>query len=360
VIVDERLRDVKVILVFRIGSLGDTAVALPALREIRRRHARSRIVLLTNTPVDGGTRAPSAIDVLAGTGLIDHYIEYPHGSRSPGDLFGVIRQIRAAGPGLCFFLLSSRSRVQTLRDRIFFRLCGIRKIVGIRQSEVWHRPPQKGEVLWESEAKRALRAAGVEGRGLSQEEFSLVLSADEEETAEKALLTAGVAQPFIVISVGARLPVKDWGEQRWSQCLQSLGGDVKEHALVAVGSKMDADRSRRIMAYWPWKTANFCGQLTSRQSAAVIRRARLFVGHDSGPMHLASAVGTPLVAVFSAREMPGIWFPFGQEANAIYKDVPCRGCRLEVCIHNKQRCVTEIQPGDVAKRAADLLSQSAT
>jgi ADP-heptose:LPS heptosyltransferase len=72
-------------------------------------------------------------------------------------------------------------------------------------------------------------------------------------------------------------------------------------------------------------------------------------------MHLASAVGTPTVAVFSARNLPGIWFPFGQKENIFYNNVSCRGCGLEVCVKYQQRCIAEIAPLKVATRAFNVL-----
>jgi len=53
--------------------------------------------------------------------------------------------------------------------------------------------------------------------------------------------------------------------------------------------------------------------------------------------------------------MPGLWFPIGQEGNVFYRNVPCRDCRLDVCTVNAKRCLTEIDPAEVAQRAAHLL-----
>ena len=67
------------ILIFSIGSLGDTLVALPAYHLIRERYPDSRIVLLTNSPVDGGVKAAPSHQILLGSGLVDDYLEYQIG-----------------------------------------------------------------------------------------------------------------------------------------------------------------------------------------------------------------------------------------------------------------------------------------
>ena len=94
---------------------------------------------------------------------------------------------------------------------------------------------------------------------------------------------------------------------------------------------------------------NLCGETSARVSAAVLERARLFVGHDSGPMHLAAAVGTPCVAVFSSRHLPGVWFPWGSRNRVIYTDVPCRGCNLDVCVRYAKKCIASISVDEVMR-----------
>jgi ADP-heptose:LPS heptosyltransferase len=342
-------------LVFRIGSLGDAVISLPALREIRRRHPTAAIVLLTNSPVDGGLKAASSTQILAGTDLIDDYIEYPHGSLSPAKLLSVIRQIRMRRPVRCYFLMPNRTHAQALRDRVFFRLAGIRSILGLDPNRLGSRPPMDSDGLWESESKRLLRAIGAERHVIEADDFLLALSPSERNHSAEILEAAGIEERFAVMSIGTKRPVNDWGDIRWSQCLRELGATAPDCALIAVGAKSESERSRLLLQSWPGRTLNLCGELSPRQSAAVIARASLFLGHDSGPMHLASAVGTRIVAIFSARNHPGIWFPYAQESHVFYRAVSCRGCELDDCVEKQKHCITQIDPSDVAQRAAALL-----
>jgi heptosyltransferase-3 len=73
----------------------------------------------------------------------------------------------------------------------------------------------------------------------------------------------------------------------------------------------------------------------------------VFIGHDSGPMHLASAVGTPCAAIFSARNLPGQWFPARPGHNVIYHKTDCFGCMLETCIAERKRCIMSITVDEV-------------
>jgi ADP-heptose:LPS heptosyltransferase len=91
-----------------------------------------------------------------------------------------------------------------------------------------------------------------------------------------------------------------------------------EVALVFFGSEDEFYRSDRVAAVWPGRTLNLCGKLSPRESAAVMRRAALFIGHDSGPMHLASAVGTSCVVMFGDHNPPRKWHPFGKHHRLIH------------------------------------------
>jgi ADP-heptose:LPS heptosyltransferase len=74
-------------------------------------------------------------------------------------------------------------------------------------------------------------------------------------------------------------------------------------------------------------------------SAAILEQCRFFVGHDSGPMHLASCVGIPCVAIFAARSKPRQWFPRGNKNRILYHHTDCAGCGLDVCIDQKKKCI---------------------
>jgi ADP-heptose:LPS heptosyltransferase len=73
----------------------------------------------------------------------------------------------------------------------------------------------------------------------------------------------------------------------------------------------------------------------------------MFVGHDSGPMHLAAAVGIPLVAIYSARALPRMWYPRGHKYQIIRHKTDCEDCKLEICIEQKKKCILSITVDEV-------------
>jgi len=330
------------ILIFRVGSLGDTLVALPAFHLIRQQYPTSRIVLLTNTPVKGMVKVAPSHQILMGSGLVDDYIAYPHKPAGIRDLVKLARAIRELQPSATFYLMDYlRNRKQRLRDAVFFAAAGIWRVRGLwpgRDGNV-HLPVKGNAPEWrESEASRLLRSIGFDPKVLGRDLFSLRIQSHERESAASLLRDYGMlSKPFIALSVGAKVPAKDWGQDRWLEFLALLGQARGGFHLLLFGSADERERCQQLLEAWPNGGINLCGQLSPRQSAAVLERAAVFVGHDSGPMHLANSVGVPCVSIFAAREKPGIWFPYGNEEHVFYNHIRA------------------IRPCDVAERVQALL-----
>jgi heptosyltransferase-3 len=308
------------ILVYRLGSLGDTVVALPCFRLIRQRHPEAAIIVLTNVPVSGKAAALEA--VLENTGLIDGVIPYPVGLRDPKQLAALRGRIAREKFDLVISLTAARGWPASLRDYLFFRACGIPKIIGIP----WRRRDLAcvaRDGVYENEADRLLRRVAALSDGDSTtggDPTRLDLGLTEAERADAAFLLEKVAirPPFIVASVGTKSPVNDWGMENWRRLLTELGRDFPNHGLILLGAPDEAARSDDLARAWTGPHANLCGQTSPRLSAALLEKARLFIGHDSGPMHLAAAAGTPIVAIFSALNPPGQWFPRGPRTTVLY------------------------------------------
>jgi heptosyltransferase-3 len=304
------------ILIYRLGSLGDTVVALPCFRRIRAAWPQARITVLTNVPVSG--KAAPLEAVLENTGLIDAVIPYPVGLRDPKQLADLRRRLAREKFDLAISLTAARGFAASIRDYLFFRACGIPKIIGIpwRQRDL---ACEARDGVYENEGVRLLRrVASLSAGGASNDLPDLGLTALERSDATNLLRRVAIEPPFIAASVGTKSPLKDWGVENWRRLLTELGRDFPDHGLVLLGSPDEAARSDDLAAAWPGPRANLCGQTSPRQSAAILVQARLFVGHDSGPMHLAAAADTPTIGIFSAQSRPGQWFPRGPHTTVLY------------------------------------------
>lgn len=308
------------VLIYRLGSLGDTVVSLPCLHLVARAFPRAERRLLTNQPVNGKA-APVEL-VLGESGLAGGApIRYPAGARDPMALFRLRREIRAFDPELLVYMTESRGVAVALRDIAFFRTCGVRRVVGapLTQDLATHRYSPRRK-LWEHEAERLARCLAPLGDAAleKRESWDLRFTATERRHADAAMAGWDGAASFAVFSIGTKWPENDWGDARWSTVLSAFSAAAPKLGLVLTGSADEAERSSALATHWRGPALNLCGRLPPRESALVIARARMFLGHDSGPMHLAASVQTPTVAVFSRRNKPGIWFPYGRGHRPLY------------------------------------------
>ena len=308
---------VKTVIIFRIGSLGDTVVALPCFHRIARSFPNWRRIVVTDVPVS--QKATSVEGILAKSGLIDGVIYFPPPPRKIRDFLRLWKEIRTIGPGALIYI-ADRDFTRTLRDICFFKLCGIGQVIGAPLSRDLRLPrvdPRTGYI--EREAARLARclaplgAIDLNDPGL----WDLCLQPDEITIADSSLAPLG-GKDFIAVNIGGKVRSKNWGNENWTTLFRLVAAEFSSLALIFVGSADEYDRSAELAAVWPGQTLNLCGALGPRESAAALKRALLFVGHDSGPIHLAAASGVRCVGIFGNFNRPKSWHPMGRGHRIIH------------------------------------------
>jgi ADP-heptose:LPS heptosyltransferase len=341
------------ILIYRLGSLGDTVVALPALHLVRRVFPEARLSLLTNKPV---ASKAAAMENVLGPDFFAHVMNYPVGTRNPAKLLVVAKRIRAGNFDALVNLAAARGRWNALRDQLFFRLCGVRSTFGFPQVQsdfkVSLRPDSQ---LYESESFRLLKRLRVLGEASLDDPASWDLSLKQEELQKVEALITCPSEQVLVVCFGTKAQANDWEEENWTKLLEKLRSRLPAWRLFTIGSADEAALAARCSASWGEDFTNMCGQLAPRESAGLLQKAKLFLGHDSGPMHLASAVGTPCVAIFSGRNPPGQWFPVRSGHRCLYHKTACFGCGLMTCIVEKKRCILSITVDEVFEAVTESL-----
>ncbi len=337
----------KRVLIYRLGSLGDTVVALPALHLVERTFPAARRLMLTNIPVH--SKAPAAAAVLEGSRLVDGYIHYPVHTRSVRELARVWWQIFRFRPQVVIYLMPARGRLSLERDTWFFRLGGAHHMVGLPVGDLAEPSFDPKSGTWEHEASRLLRCLRSLGEADVDDPagWDLRLIPEEDRKAQELMARFG-GRPFIACGPGTKMQAKDWGPENWRALLASLTAKLPNHGLILVGAKEDAAVSEYSCAQWTGPVANLCGLLTPRETAAVLKPAELFLGPDSGPMHLAAAYGVPCAIVYASRSRRGHWFPTGTGHEVVYHTLACSLCNLEVCIEKQRECITSISIAEMA------------
>jgi ADP-heptose:LPS heptosyltransferase len=348
----------KGVLVYRLGSLGDTIIALPAFHAVRRAFPERRIVLLTNRPV---SEKAAAVESILGRGyFFDEVLDYPVGTRNPSVLAGLLGALRDANLEVAVNLAAFRSVFSMRRDKFFLRMAGVRHFYGFDLGPRDRRAcaaSAGGEVEWEAAriARRAAKLALVDLDDPSN--WDLRLEDAEVEVAKALLKPLPSDQPVMAFGVGTKMQAKHWGTGKWRELSARLAAKLPSWRAVFVGSGGEAVESMECVGRWDGRALNLCGSASPRETAAVLERCAVFVGHDSGPMHLAACMGVPCVAVFSGRNLARQWFPRGNGNTIIQRRPACAGCGLEVCVENAKRCLEEIAVDEVERAVLEIVAR---
>jgi len=348
------------ILVYRIGQLGDTIIALPAMWAVRRHFPRAHLALLSDRHYENEyVLAPS---VLPKEGLFDEYIAYDASinGANPVKMLKVLPRLRQGRfDKLIYLAPRTRTRWQVWRDIVFFRVAGITQFIGHRGFRPLPRSAPGSPLPYiEHEADHLLKrlaCSGIFVPSPGQGCMDLQLTKVEVEEARKWIkshVDSDHNKRLVAVGPGSKWPSKVWPEERYRALGRCLIDEFGMFPLVFGGSE-DREIGKRLIAHWGLG-ANAAGELSVRQAAATLVHCRLYVGNDTGVMHLAAAVGTPCVAIFSAQDWPGRWYPYGQGHIVLRSAVLCEGCRLRVC-NRDLNCLKKISVDDVAQACRQVL-----
>lgn len=297
------------VLIFRLGSLGDTIVSLPCFHAIARRFGRSRRIVVTNSPVS--EKAPRMEAILGGSGLVHDYLEF----KSPLDIFHsrtLLAEVRATGASTLVYLGPRPSRAAFLRDLVFFRLAGIKQIHGGSPLRRLRNREDARTGFLDHEAKFLASSIESVGRIDLDDRSFWDLRLTEQEKKRAADLVRGVAGGgFIIVGAGGKVAKNQWGQDRWRDVLNRISNAWPGLGIVFVGSKDEKASYEDLAGAWAGPSVIAAGYLSPRETAAAISQSRAFVGHDSGPLHLAAAMDVPCVGIFGDNNPPGRWHPYG-------------------------------------------------
>lgn len=156
------------------------------------------------------------------------------------------------------------------------------------------------------------------------------------------------AGEYAVIAPGARWKTKRWHPERFGSLASML--DIK---TIIIGSASDIEISQNIESVSKGKALSIAGDTDMKELISVIRSARYVVTNDSGPMHIAAALGIPVIAIFGPTN-PARTGPYGRNHIIIRSDVSCAPCYKKTC--RTMRCMAEISAERVYKEICGYLS----
>lgn len=348
------------VVVFRIGELGDTIIALPALRAVRDHFSQAHIALLGNVHSNSNHIRPPQI---LPPGLIDEWISYPSDQprRTVAHSINLLFRLRRGRFDAVVYLAPrNRAPIDVRRDLFFFKLAGINLILGAKGFEPLPVRTNSGLPIVEHETDHLLRRLALSGIKIPDPNLvksDLELSADDRALAHEwcSKNAAGFESSVLVgFGSGSKWASKVWPEARVVELGHKLICE-REIFPVVFGGAEDRALASRLIQTWG-RGANAAGVLSPRQAAAALENCAMFIGNDTGTMHLAAAVGTPCVVTMSAQDWPGRWNPYGNRHIVLRREVPCSGCMLKSCDTEGLRCLVEIGVDEVLSAALKILS----
>lgn len=149
----------------------------------------------------------------------------------------------------------------------------------------------------------------------------------------------------IVLHIGAGNAFRDWGIGHLASLARRLSG-VPGVRIALAGGEGDISREAEIIGRGDVPALSLVGQLNLIELRELIARASLFVGPDSGPMHIAASTSTPIVAFFGPT-LPANFAPWRRRAVLLEKDYDCRPCKQRTCAAGDFRCLRAISVDEV-------------
>lgn len=358
---------VRRILIVKPSSIGDVVNALPFLSSLRQRYPDRYIAWLVEE---------EAAELLLGHPLLDQVIvsgrrRWGRQLRTPFRGSPILREITACIAELrqgrydlvidLQGLLKSAMMVMCAGAQYRVGLAGAREGSARALTHVVSLPPGPLHAV-----DRYLEVARFLGADTLSKACVLPSRPEDGVQAEALLTEAGVGPntPVIALNPQARWRTKLWEEERFARV-----GEILAHRhgarILVIGSPADLPPVKRIarrMNPAPFVTA---GRTDLRVLMALLRRIDLLVTVDSGPMHLAAALGTPLVALFGATD-PRLIGPYGCDLSAgqaggvvLRAPLPCSPCSKRRCQIDEDRlCMRSITVEEVADAASALLATS--
>jgi heptosyltransferase II len=329
---------VKVLLI-RLSSLGDVILATAAVEALQAEVPGAEVDVLTK---------PSFREVFRGHGGVRRTLPWEEGR------LGALAKAIRAGQYEWIVDLHANLRTRVLRLLVpgsrwsVYRKGALRRRLGV----LARRPALLGDRHVLDRYRDALLPLGLSA---VEPQPRLCPGEPERAAVDERLRRAGWDGRCRVVALGpgARWPTKAWPAEHWVELLRGLTSEGAFPALV--GGVEDRDLPR-LLGRAGVPGASFVGS-GILESAAVLARSAVLVTNDSAPLHMAVAVGTPVVALFGPTVRGFGFSPRGPRDVVLERDLPCRPCSLhggERCPRGDHRCLREIAPAEVLQALGEV------
>lgn len=336
--------DYRRILILKPSSLGDIVHAMPALAALRDRFPRAHIAWLVKRQWLGLLERVEGLDAIwpVEPGLRGWLSVIP---RLRAERFDLVMDLQGLfRSGTLAWLAGCRTRIGFVDGREGSSLFYTHRVpVRIRDMHAVDRYLQV--------------AAALGAKAERGPEFRFRFPSEDRDEVGRLLSRHGVSPgaAWIAVSVSARWPTKRWPQEFFATALDHLQRDgVGRVALI--GGPDERDDAQRVRSLMQTDPIDLTGGTTLQLLPALLRSASLLLTNDSGPMHIAAAVGTPVVALFGPTS-PVLTGPYGLNHRALTRAIPCSPCFSRRCRNPIQlECLRTLSPEHVLEAVRGQLA----
>jgi len=354
----------KLVLVYQIGSLGDTIVSIPAYRAVRRHFGPgARIYVLHNAPPNGRASPHQVLDDSSLVNGAVTFQQYDGRSNWKTWVEVWIKLRRLKTDAVVYIAPGERAPKPIARDKLFFRICGIRTLLGFHACDLDRLHARGSDGLPLPVSHEAIMRLERLEKDLPADRAAdmlpplLRIPMEERDKARTWLEEQHPSgMTFAAVCPGANQPAKFWPMDRFEEVGRRLIAQGIEP--IVIGGPAEREMGDRLLAAWS-HGINAAGQFRVIESAALLSQCRFLVGLDTGTTHLAAALGVPCVALYADRDPPGQWEPLGEGHILLRHSVPCGGCRVKECPVPCHPCMTGISTEQVWAAILEINARSA-
>jgi lipopolysaccharide heptosyltransferase II len=344
------------LLCVRLDSIGDVLMTTPAIRALKESGAGRSITVLTSSVGAAIAGLVPEID-----DVIVYDAPWMKSSAGVGDAdLAVIDQLRGRFDAAAIFTVYSQS---PLPAAYLCQLAGIPlRLAHCRENPYqlltdWLREPEPQDIV-RHEVRRQLDLVAAVGASTDDDQLSLSVPEDAFRAANATLAEFRIDQtrPWTVVHPGATASSRRYPPESFATVCRTLAlEDAWQIVIVGDDSEMEiVEQIQREMG----APSVWLRRLKLAELCAVLARAPLVIGNNSGPVHIAAAVGTPVVDLYALTNPQHE--PWGVPKRVLSHDVPCKYCYSSVCREIHHDCLRLITPEQVAAAARELLDETNT
>lgn len=357
-ILDLRHSSIQRVLLIRLRNIGDVLLTVPTIRAFREAFPRASISMVVNA----GTE-----EMLTGNPILNEVLifdprwkEFPFRKK-------IAKQMK--------FLWEIRRRHFDLavnltegdRGAFFCWFSGAPRRVGVyhADSTLWWKKLIFHQLVripnWRAHVvEQTLEIPRSIGLPIQDKRLEIFYSPEDLEVLQRFLEGQGVARQerLVHIHPTSRWLFKCWRDDGMAKVIDEIQSKgLARVVLTSGGEEREIEKINHILEYCQTRPVNLAGKTTLKQLAALSQRSQLFIGVDTAPMHIAAAVGTPVIALFGPSGEFN-WGPWGSGHVVIKKDWECRPCGKDGCQGSKRsRCLEEISEEEVLKEVFQVLAR---